>query len=183
MTETEAFATLHDEIQTFHHPNQLLCQSFTTLEEKSRPHDPCPLPVPIPELPYSSTLFPTSFHEPKIHLPPEFNRKVSEYAMFLDHCEFYFDNKSSMFFNNEKSKVSLVISHICGRAAAWAHALCRTGPANPVFLSWPVFKALMNSQFGNTYYLEQVHHDFHALKQKGSGCNFFIQFKTFASIL
>ena len=41
----------------------------------------------------------------------------------------------------------------------------------------------MNSLFEDTYYLEQVHHDFHVLKQKDSICNFSIEFKTFAFIL
>jgi len=41
----------------------------------------------------------------------------------------------------------------------------------------------MNSLFEDTYYLKQVCHDFHALKQKGSARNFSIEFKTFASIL
>jgi len=108
---------------------------------------------------------------------------VSEYATFLDHCEFYFDNKLSMFLNNDKNKVSLVISHLHGHAATWAYVLRRTNPANPAFLSWPLFKALMNSLFEDTYYLKQVRHDFHALKHKGSARNFSIEFKTFASIL
>jgi len=108
---------------------------------------------------------------------------VSEYATFLDHCKFYLDNKPSMFLNNDKNKVSLVISRLRGRAATWAHALRRTNPANPTFLSWFQFRALMNSLFEDTYYLEQIHHDFHALKQKGSARNFSIEFKTFASIL
>jgi len=88
-----------------------------------------------------------------------------------------------MFLNNDKNKVSLVISRLRGRAATWAHALRRTNPVNPAFLSWFQFRALMNSLFEDTYYLEQVRHDFRALKQKGSACNFSIEFKTFASIL
>jgi len=103
--------------------------------------------------------------------------------MFLDHCEFYFDNKPSMFLNNDKNKVSLVISRLRRRTATWAHALRRTNPANPAFLSWFQFRVLMNSLFEDTYYLEQVRHDFRALKQKGSAHNFSIEFKTFASIL
>jgi len=41
----------------------------------------------------------------------------------------------------------------------------------------------MDSLFEDTYYIEQVGHDFCTLKQKGSACNFSIKFKTFASIL
>jgi len=41
----------------------------------------------------------------------------------------------------------------------------------------------MNSLFEDTYYLEQVRHDFRALKQKGSARNFAVEFKTYASIL
>jgi len=179
MTEAEAFAALRDEIQTFRDENQLLRERLATLEEESRTHDPSPLLVPTPPIPD----LPTSFREPKIDSPPEFDGKVSEYATFLDHCEFYFDNKPSMFLNNDKNKVSLVISRLRGRAATWAHALRRTNPANPAFLSWFQFRALMNSLFEDTYYLEQVRHDFRALKQKGSARNFSIEFKTFASIL
>jgi len=40
----------------------------------------------------------------------------------------------------------------------------------------------MNSLFEDTYYIEQVRHDFCALKQKGSARNFSIEFKTFAFI-
>ena len=179
MTEAEAFAALRDEIQTFRDENQLLRERLAALEEESRTHDPSPLLVPTPPIPD----LPTSFREPKIDSPPEFDGKVSEYATFLDHCEFYFDNKPSMFLNNDKNKVSLVISRLRGRAATWAHALRRTNPANPAFLSWFQFRALMNSLFEDTYYLEQVRHDFRGLKQKGSARNFSIEFKTFASIL
>ena len=61
--------------------------------------------------------------------------------------------------------------------------LRRTNPADPAFLSWPLFKALTNFLFEDTYYLEQIHQNFHALRQKGSACNLSIEFKTFASIL
>ena len=184
MTEAESFAALRDEVQAFRDENHLLRERLAALEEESRTHNPTPLPVPTPEPPEPPESFtPTSFREPKIDPPPEFDGKVSEYATFLDHCEFYFDNKPSMFLNNDKNKVSLVISRLRGRAATWAHALRRTNPANPAFLSWPLFRALMNSLFEDTYYLEQVRHDFRALKQKGSARNFSIEFKTFASIL
>jgi len=160
MTEAEAFAALRDEIQTFDDENQLLRECLAALEEESRTYDPSLLPVPTPSVPD----LPMSFREPKIDPPPEFDCKVSEYATFLDHCEFYFDNKPSMFLNNDKNKVSLVSSRLRGRAATWAHALCRTNPANPAFLSWFQFRSLMNSLFEDTYYLEQVRHDFRALK-------------------
>jgi len=179
MTEAEAFAALRDEIQTFRDENQLLRERLATLEEESRTHDPSRLPVPTPPVPD----LPMSFREPKIDPSPEFDGKVSEYATFLDHCEFYFDNKPSMFLNNDKNKVSVVISRLRRRVATWAHALRRINPANPTFLSWFQFRALMNSLFEDTYYLEQVRHDFCALKQKGSARNFSIEFKTFASIL
>ena len=181
MTEAESFAALRDEVQAFRDENHLLRERLAALEEESRTHNPTPLPVPTPEPPESFP--PTSFREPKIDPPPEFDGKVSEYATFLDHCEFYFDNKPSMFLNNDRNKVSLVISRLRGRAATWAHALRRTNPANPAFVSWFQFRALMNSLFEDTYYLEQVRHDFRALKQKGSARNFSIEFKTFASIL
>jgi len=180
MTEAESFAALRNEVQAFRDENHLLRERLAALEEESRTHNPTPLPIPTPEPPEP---FPASFREPKIDPPPEFDGKVSEYATFLDHCEFYFDNKPSMFLNNDKNKVSLVISRLRGRAATWAHALRRTNPANPAFLSWFQFRALMNSLFEDTYYLEQVRHDFRALKQKGSARNFSIEFKTFASIL
>ena len=160
MTEAEAFAALRDEIQTFHDENELLRERLAALEEESRTHDPSRLPGPTPPVPD----LPMSFREPKIDPSPEFDGKVSEYATFLDHCEFYFDNKPSMFLNNDKNKVSLVISRLRGRAATWAHALRHTNLANPAFLSWPLFKALINSLFEDTYYLEQVRHDFRTLK-------------------
>ena len=110
MTEAQAFAALRDEVQAFHDENQLPREHLAALEEESRTHNPFPLPVSSPEPLDSSTLLsPTLFHEPKIDPPSEFDGKVPEYAMFLDHCEFYFDNKPSMFLNNEKNKVSLVI--------------------------------------------------------------------------
>ena len=178
ISEAEAFAALRDE-------NQLLCERFAALEEEFKIHNLSPLPVSAPEPPDSSSpiLPPTSFREPKIDPPPEFDGKVSDYAMFLDHCEFYFDNKPSMFLYNDKNKVSLIISYLHGCTATWAHALRCTNPANPAFLSWAQFRALMNSLFEDTYYLEQVHHDFHVLKQKDSIRNFSIEFKTFAFIL
>ena len=80
MTEAEAFAALRDEIQTFRdenqafrEENQLLCERLTALEEESRTHDPSPLPIPTPPIPN----LPTSFREPKINPPPEFDGKVS----------------------------------------------------------------------------------------------------------
>ena len=88
-----------------------------------------------------------------------------------------------MFFNNDKNNVSVVISCLCRHATTWAHALRCINLTKPAFLSWSQFRALINSLFEDTYYLEQVYHDFHALKQKGSTCNFSIEFKTFASIL
>ena len=176
MTEAQALHALEEE-------NRVLRERLAALEdEQSRTQNPTPLPIPTP-IPPAPTPPPIPFREPKIDPPPEFDGKVSEYATFLDHCEFYFDNKPSMFLNNDKNKVSLVISRLRGRAATWAHALRRTNPANPAFLSWLQFRALMNSLFEDTYYLEQVRHDFHALKQKGSARNFSIEFKTFASIL
>ena len=114
MTEAEAFAALRDKIQTFRDENQLLRERLAALEEEFRTHDPSPLPVPTPPVP---DLPLTSAREPKIDPPPEFDGKVSEYATFLDHCEFYLDNKPSMFLNNDKNKVSLVISRLRGRAA------------------------------------------------------------------
>ena len=117
ITEVEAFAALRNEIQTFRNENQLLPDDLATLEEESRAHDPSPLPVPTPEPPDSSTLLPPmSFRKSKINLSPEFDSKVSEYVTFLNHCEFYFDNKPSMFFNNDKNKVSVVIFQLRGRA-------------------------------------------------------------------
>ena len=180
MTEAEAFAALHDEVQAFRDENQLLRKHFAIFEEEFRTHDPSPLLVPTPSIP---DLPPTSFREPKIDPPPKFDGKVSEYATFLGHCEFYFNSKPSMFLDNDKNKVSLVISRLHGRAATWAHVLRRTNPADPAFISWPQFRALMNSLFEDTYYLEQVRQDFCALRQKGSARNFSIEFKTLASIL
>jgi len=85
MAEAESFATLRDEVQAFRDENHLLRERLATLEEESRTHNPTPLPVPTPEPPEP---FSTSFREPKIDPPPEFDSKVSEYATFLDHCEF-----------------------------------------------------------------------------------------------
>ena len=118
MTEAESFAALRDEVQAFRDENHLLRKRLAALEEESRTHNPTPLPIPTPEPPEP---FPASFREPKIDPPPEFDGKVSEYAMFL---------------NNDKNKVSLVISRLRRRATTWAHALRRTNLANPAFLSW-----------------------------------------------
>jgi len=142
MTEAQALHALEEE-------NRVLRERLAALEdEQFRTQNPTPSPIPTP-IPPVPTPPPIPFLEPKIDPPPEFDGKVSEYATFLDHCEFYFDNKPSMFLNNEKNKVSLVISRLRGRAAAWAHALRRTNPANPAFLSWLQFRALMNSLLRN----------------------------------
>ena len=133
MIEAESFASLRDKVQAFRDQNHLLRKCLAALEEESRNYNPIPLPVPTPEPP--APFPPISFREPKIDPLPEFDGKVSKYAMFLDHCKFYFDNKPSMFLNNDKNKVSLIISHLHRRAATWAHALHRTNPANPAFLS------------------------------------------------
>ena len=144
------------------------------LGSRSNPLPPLPLsPPPVP---------PFLFKEPKIDPPPEFHGKTTDYATFLDHCKFYFDNKSSMLLDNDKNKVSLIISPLRGCAAAWPHALRRSDSDDPVFISCPLFKSLMNSLFEDTYYLEQIHRNFRLLKQNGSAHNFSIEFKTFASI-
>jgi hypothetical protein len=55
----------------------------------------------------------------KLDLPPEFDGKPSEYATFIGHCEFYFDNKPATFLDNGKAKVSCVINRLRGHPATW----------------------------------------------------------------
>ena len=149
------------------------------LEAHSRTVDPSPLPPTR-----SSSPFPTlALKDVKLDLPPEFEGKPTEYASFIGHCEFYFDNKPSMFLNNDKNKVSLVISCLRSRAATWVHALRRTEPRNPIFISWPLFYAELSSLFEDTYHLEQMHREYDALEQKGSARAFAAEFKALATIL
>ena len=133
MTEAEAFAALRDAIQTFLDENQLLRERLAALEEESRTHDPSPLSVPTPHV----TDLPMSFREPKIDPRLELDGKVSEYATFLDHCDFYFDNKPSMFLNNDKNKVFLVISRLVD---ALPHGLMPS--AVPIRPTPPSFRGL-----------------------------------------
>ena len=126
---------------------------------------------------------PPALRDVKIDLPPEFDGKVAEYAAFIGYCEFYFDNKPSMFLDNDKNKVSLVISRLRGRAAIWAHVLRRTEPNNPIFHSWPLFYAELNSLYEDTYYMEQMRREYDALEQKGSARTFAAEFKALATIL
>lgn len=123
------------------------------------------------------------FREPKPDPPPEFDAKTSDSATFLDHCEFYFDNKPSMFLDNDENKVLLVISRLRGTPARWAHASRCTNASNPIFKSWKLFRTIMDSLFEDTYYMEQTRRDYQALKQKGSARKFAIEFKTYAMIL
>src|SRR5215510_16613724 len=106
--------------------NQRLQARIEELEARSPTVDPPPTRSPSP---YSNTP-PALLKDVKIDLPPEFDGKTAEYAAFIGHCEFYFNNKPSIFLDNAKNKVSLVISHLRGRAAIWAHALRRANPKN-----------------------------------------------------
>jgi len=157
--------------------NQNLQARIEELEARSRTAEP-----PSTGAPSTDSTHP-ALKDVKIDLPPEFDGKTAEYAAFIGHCEFYFDNKPSIFHDNPKNKVSLVISRLRGRAATWAHALRRADPDNPVFHSWPLFRAELDSLFEDTYYMEQMRHEYSALKQKGSARNFATEFKTLATIL
>src|SRR5215510_12507677 len=120
--------------------NQRLQARIEELEARSHTVDPPPTRSPSTRSPspYSNT--PPALKDVKIDLPPEFDGKTAEYAAFIGHCEFYFDNKPSIFLDNAKNKVSLVISRLRGRAAIWAHALRRANHNNPVFTSWSLFR-------------------------------------------
>jgi len=126
---------------------------------------------------------PPALRDVKIDLPPEFDGKTAEYAAFIGQCEFYFDNKPSIFLGNDKNKVSLVISRLRGRAATWAHTLRRAEPNNSMFTSWPLFYAELNSLYEDPYYMEQMRREYDALEQKGSARTFAAEFKALAMTL
>src|SRR5271169_6834445 len=50
----------------------------------------------------------------KLDPPPKFDGKTAEYATFIGHCEFYFENKPATYLDNDKNKVNLVISCLHG---------------------------------------------------------------------
>ena len=168
------------EAETLREQNLRLQARIEELEAHSRTEDP---PPPTRSPSPHETPPPLALKDVKIDLPPEFDGKPAEYAAFVGHCEFYFDNKPSMFLDNDKNKVSLVISRLHGHAATWAHSLRRANPNNPVLTSWPLFRAELDSLFEDTYYIEQMRREYHALKQKGSARNFATEFKTLATIL
>src|SRR5438552_2851666 len=168
------------EAETLHEQNLCLQARIEELETHSRTEDPPP-PTRSPSPHETPPLL--TLKDVKIDLPPEFDGKPAEYAAFVGHCEFYFDNKPSMFLDNDKNKVSVVISRLHGRAATWAHSLRRANPNNPVLTSWPLFRAELDSLFEDTYYIEQMRREYHALKQKDSARNFATEFKTLATIL
>jgi len=172
-------AAAHDSERLRMQETERLQARIEELEAHSRTVDPSSVPPTRSSSP-SSTV---ALKDVKLDLPPEFDGKPTEYAAFIGHCEFYIDNKPSMFLNNDKNKVSLVISRLRGRAATWIHALRRTQPRNSIFTSWPLFCAGLSSLFEDTYYMEQMHREYDVLEQKGSARTFAAEFKALATIL
>ena len=112
MTEVKASHTLKAE-------NYLLCECLYILKEllSCTQNDTLPPAVPTPEpLGFGSNppllVLPLQFKKLKINLPPEFHGKTTKYATFLDQYKFYFNDKPSIFLDNNKNKVFLIISHL-----------------------------------------------------------------------
>jgi hypothetical protein len=147
----------------------------------SPPPSSSPAPFQFPPLPPVPPLQPPA--DLKLDLPPEFDGKVSEYAAFIGHCEFYFDNKPSVFARNDGNKVSFAISRLRGRASTWAHTVRREAPHTPMFSSWAIFRTELDALFEDPFYIEQVRRDLGALRQTGSARTFSAEFKTLAAIL
>jgi hypothetical protein len=142
-----------------------------------------PYPPSSPVRTPSPALVQATSKDLKLDPPPEFDGKTSEYAMFIGHCEFYFLNKPATFGKNDGNKVNYVISRLRGRPSTWAHSMFRANPKNPMFLSWSLFRAELDSLYEDPLYLEQVRRDLEALKQTGSARTFSAEFKALAAIL
>ena len=106
-----------------------------TVDPTPPTRSPSPSPPPLSPPPPSPPPPLAALKDVKMDPPPEFDGKTSEYASFLGHCEFYFENKPSIYHDNDKNKVSLVISRLRGRPATWAHGLHRANPKDPVLTS------------------------------------------------
>jgi len=128
-------------------------------------------------------LMPTVLKDQKLDPPPKFDGKTAEYATFIGHCEFYFENKPAAYLDNDKNKVNLVISHLCGRPAMWAHSIREADTDDDLLHSWDLLKAQMNELYADTYQKEQLRREFHNLKQTGSARNYAAEFKTLVTIL
>src|SRR5437762_12936717 len=102
------------EAETLREQNLRLQACIEELEAHSHTEDP---PPPTRSPSPHETPPPLALKDVKIDLPSEFDGKPAEYAAFIGHCRFYFDNKPSVFLDNGKHNVSLVISRLRGRSA------------------------------------------------------------------
>ena len=153
-----------------------LMEQMSGQQSGSQPSSvPTPEHVPEPAIPVQPSTRPV----PHLSQPTRFTGDSGDCKTFLTQCQIHFELQPEAF-PTDRAKVAYIITHLSGRAEAWATA--EWGRSSPVCQSLPLFSKALTQIFQHTTPGREAARALVRLRQgRGRVVDYAIEFRTLAA--